>query len=124
MIIPSWGTLAAIIAVAAGLGGFAIWSYHAIDDISTDAEVDDKIAIVKRDTARNAAWTMVQLKKMETLVLRNRINDCDAADKQTRLEHDACQQYRTEYEAAKAAYESAQKDALALSRPIEGKAKR
>ncbi len=132
---PNWGTWASVVAVAGFVGAGGLYGYNAIRAIETDEDVDKKLTVLKVEVlkeiakvreeedrravgeGRSSAWNMVQLKKMEALVLRNRVNDCRDNPPKTNREKRSCEQYETEYASAFTAYNAAVSEAQLLSKP-------
>lgn len=71
---------------------------------------------------RTAAWDRVQMLRQETIVSRNRVNDCDVKrdnrDPMSTLERAACSQYADEFRAATRRHEDALRYAQSLSRGL------
>lgn len=87
----TWGTLASIVAVAAGAGSFILWvtgQFQTTDAARSHATRDEQ----------RYAWIVYGQSKTNVLLLRNRLNDCNAKPIVTRAERPACDQYKQEYE--------------------------
>ncbi len=117
----TWGTLASIATVLGVLGGGGYWL---VQQVATPAhvqslvdglrsELDGKISTLRRDVEAsdkaiiaqiatnqdkneaNAAWLAWGSESTKTLLLRNRLNDCNGSVKPS--QRTACEQYESEY---------------------------
>ena len=82
-------------------------------------EVDrlrDEATARNRVASRADAWSLVATKRLEAVILRNRVNDCDAKKDLSPIERNACLQYRTELDTAQHAYDRMLKEAQDASR--------
>jgi hypothetical protein len=105
----TWGTLGALATFAAGV--YPLW--QAMDaHWQTSAEATRQY----REIKRLLAWQAYALANQQVLVLRNRVNDCDAKRDATPLEYAACSDYRREYEDARKRSDEAYEAAVKASR--------
>jgi hypothetical protein len=126
-----WGTLAAIVTVLATIGASAAWFFSYTESseqaarreqaIRADVQVEsqrlrneakaDRLAM-----QRAQAWAAVATKRLELLVLRNRVNDCHAIAHKSSVEASACKQYEDEFAEATDAHHRLIQSATELSR--------
>lgn len=127
----SWGSLSAILTVLATAGAGAAWFFSYAEsseqaarreavirsEIQTEAKHLREEAKADRIALQRAqAWAAVANKRMEVLVLRNRVNDCRNKPLKSQLEQNACKQYEDEYNDAAAGYQRLIQSATELSR--------
>lgn len=102
-LIESWvGIVVGVVSILSAIGAFALW------------------AMSHFQTAQQAAWMAYSIADGRAVVMRNRVNDCDIRKEQqpamSPLERAACNQYREEFEAARARAEEALRYAKEISR--------
>ena len=103
----TWGTIAAIVSVLGGLGAFALW-------LDARWQTKQEARLHSERDEQNRAWLIYGQSKTNVILLRNRLNDCNAkrTDRTlTRGEAGPCEQYKQEYE-----------EEVARSRDLYGKA--
>lgn len=123
----AWGTLAAIFGI---LGIVVPWVISWEARYQRKVEAEAEISKLRADTQAEAkahekvdrradAWQGVGLSRIEVLILRNRVNECNVARAgkatMTALEINVCQQYDDELRQGQARYERSASDAKALS---------
>lgn len=137
----SWGTLAAIVTVFGIIGPWVYSGWKSWDEryVKTDAYVIEIAALraeAKAEYAkirsesqskfdailRKLAFSAAADARRDTVVLRNRVNDCNVRIQQRTppmvpFEIAACEQYKDELRAATAHYEDLQREAMLLTRP-------
>ena len=122
--IVTWSALGSILTAAATIGAGLIWvnSYF-----ETRADADAKfnevvvrftteLGTMKKDAGRSVAWLLVGQARQDATVARNRINDCNQKGSKSKLEQDACTQYRQDYDDGIQRLRDAQKAAGEASR--------
>lgn len=89
----TWGTIAAVVAVLAGVIPGVLW---VIERFQTTA---DAKAHANRDEQK-FAWVIWGQAKTNTILLRNRLNDCNVKPtvKRSAMEQAVCLQYQQEYD--------------------------
>jgi len=121
----SWGTLAAVVGI---LGVVVPWGlaweakYQRVEAAAAaEAKIrEDMKAHAKADT-RSQAWAQFGQLRTESLVLRNRLNDCAVrtaeGKKLSVLEQSICKQYDDEWHDADTRAKEARKAALDATKP-------
>lgn len=126
-----WGAIAGMIAILQFTSPYiASWIGHfqtveASDKMNEERkkEIDElrkQIKDVERKQAQKDAWFQVGQERTNSLVLRNRVNDCNAKraekPKLTGIEDAICKQYQDEYDASARRLEALQRDANSFNR--------
>lgn len=130
----TWGTVASMVSVSGALVAAFAWLMANVEssadgmarEMRLRGEIKAEVKSLRDEAAgrvvsnaRLAAWGSVQTKRIEVLVLRNRVNDCRALTKQSPLERNACKQYEDEFGEATAAYQRMQKEAMDVSKAMQ-----
>lgn len=131
---PSWGTAASAVSVLGAVILVGFWIVGVYQGLQTKPEAKEladllraefkvEIANVRSEENRRgasdrqrSAWAAVQSKRIEVVLLRNRINDCDARKTKSQMEQDVCKQYNEEWAEAARVFERLQAEAMNASR--------
>lgn len=131
---PSWGTLASVVSVLGAVIFVGFWIVGVYQGLQTKPEAKEladllraefkvEIANVRGEENRRgasdrqkAAWAAVQSKRIEVVLLRNRVNDCNAKKTKSQMEQDVCKQYDDEFAEATRVFTRLQSEALNSNR--------
>lgn len=110
-----WLTLSTVATAVAILSAAipGIW-WVAAQIQTTGAAKDEAMRNAKRD-----AWAAYSIARLESVMLRNRVNECDertAARRLSPVETASCEQYRREFADASRRATDLQKEAMALGK--------
>ena len=120
----TWGTVAAIVGI---LGVIVPWGislesrYQRVEAAAAaEAKIRDDMKAHAQSDVRSQAWAQFGQLRTESLVLRNRLNDCavrtSEGKKLTALEQSICKQYDEEWHDADTRAKEARTAALAATK--------